>query len=98
LEPGVPISRLAELRASNPGRGPHSIIGPIAVRTPNPAYCRDPLQALAPCHLGFGVQQPGRIGHRAAAAGFCAGANQIPRSRPDGGAGQVCARHQPAPS
>jgi acetamidase/formamidase len=32
LQPGVPISRLAELRASNPGRGPHSIIGPIAVR------------------------------------------------------------------
>ena len=32
LQPGVPISRLAELRASNPGRGPHSIIGPIAVK------------------------------------------------------------------
>ena len=32
LEPGVPIGRLAELRISNPGRGPHSIIGPIAVK------------------------------------------------------------------
>ena len=32
LRPGVPISRLAELRTSNPGRGPHSIIGPIAVK------------------------------------------------------------------
>jgi acetamidase/formamidase len=32
LQPGVPIGRLVELRTSNPGRGPHSIIGPIAVR------------------------------------------------------------------
>src|SRR5580700_2715350 len=36
LEPGVPIGRLAELRASNPGRGPHSIIGPIAVKGAEP--------------------------------------------------------------
>jgi acetamidase/formamidase len=36
LQPGVPISRLAELRTSNPGRGPHSIIGPIAVRDAEP--------------------------------------------------------------
>jgi acetamidase/formamidase len=36
LQPGVPISRLAELRTSNPGRGPHSIIGPIAVRGAEP--------------------------------------------------------------
>jgi acetamidase/formamidase len=32
MQPGVPIARLAELRTSNPGRGPHSIIGPIAVK------------------------------------------------------------------
>jgi acetamidase/formamidase len=36
LQPGVPIGRLAELRASNPGRGPHSIIGPIAVKDAEP--------------------------------------------------------------
>jgi len=36
LQPGVPISRLAELRTSNPGRGPHSIIGPIAVKGAEP--------------------------------------------------------------
>jgi acetamidase/formamidase len=36
LQPGVPLSRLAELRASNPGRGPHSIIGPIAVKGAEP--------------------------------------------------------------
>jgi acetamidase/formamidase len=36
LQPGVPLSRLAELRTSNPGRGPHSIIGPIAVKDAEP--------------------------------------------------------------
>jgi acetamidase/formamidase len=36
LQPGVPIERLAELRTSNPGRGPHSIIGPIAVKGAEP--------------------------------------------------------------
>jgi acetamidase/formamidase len=32
MQPGVPIERLAALRIANPGRGPHSIIGPIAVK------------------------------------------------------------------
>jgi acetamidase/formamidase len=32
MEPGVQVEVLARLRASNPGKGPHSIIGPIAVR------------------------------------------------------------------
>ncbi|HEY6253951.1 MAG TPA: acetamidase/formamidase family protein [Candidatus Angelobacter sp.] len=32
MQPGVPVDKLAELRRSNPGRGPHSIIGPIAVK------------------------------------------------------------------
>jgi len=36
LEPGVPIDRLAALRTSNPGGGPHSIIGPIAVKDAQP--------------------------------------------------------------
>ena len=32
LQPGVPIDELARLRAANPGKGPHSIIGPIGVK------------------------------------------------------------------
>ena len=36
LQPGVPIDRLAAMRVANPGRGPHSIIGPIAVRDAMP--------------------------------------------------------------
>jgi acetamidase/formamidase len=36
MQPGVPIDKLAELRKSNPGRGPHSIIGPIAINGAEP--------------------------------------------------------------
>ncbi|MBO0736582.1 MAG: acetamidase/formamidase family protein [Alphaproteobacteria bacterium] len=36
MQPGVPVARLAELRTSNPGRGPHSIIGPVAVKDAQP--------------------------------------------------------------
>jgi hypothetical protein len=36
LQPGVAIDRLAALRLANPGRGPHSIIGPIAVKDAAP--------------------------------------------------------------
>ena len=35
-QPGVPIDTLVELRMKNPGRGPHSIIGPIAVNKAEP--------------------------------------------------------------
>lgn len=36
MQPGVPVDRLAELRVANPGKGPHSIIGPIAVKGAEP--------------------------------------------------------------
>src|SRR5260370_30622860 len=36
MQPGVPVDKLAELRKSNPGRGPHSIIGPVAVNNSEP--------------------------------------------------------------
>jgi len=48
LQPGVPISRLAELRTSNPGRGPHSIIGPIAVKDAEPGWSRSAIGVCAP--------------------------------------------------
>lgn len=31
LQPGVPVEQLAEMRKNSPGRGVHSIIGPVAV-------------------------------------------------------------------
>lgn len=36
LQPGVPIRELARMRKESPGRGVHSIIGPIAVRDAKP--------------------------------------------------------------
>jgi acetamidase/formamidase len=32
LQPGLTIRQIAQLRLDNPGRGPHSIIGPVAVK------------------------------------------------------------------
>jgi acetamidase/formamidase len=32
LQPGLTIQQIAQMRLDNPGKGPHSIIGPVAVR------------------------------------------------------------------
>jgi acetamidase/formamidase len=36
MQPGVPVETLAKLRVDNPGRGPHSIIGPVYVNGAEP--------------------------------------------------------------
>ncbi|MDE2166736.1 MAG: acetamidase/formamidase family protein [Alphaproteobacteria bacterium] len=36
LQPGVPVEKLAQWRRDNPGKGPHTIIGPIAVKGAEP--------------------------------------------------------------
>jgi acetamidase/formamidase len=36
MQPGVSVEKLAEWRKDNPGRGPHSIIGPVAVKDAEP--------------------------------------------------------------
>ena len=36
MQPGTPIETLAKIRVSNPGKGPHSIIGPIHVNGAEP--------------------------------------------------------------
>ncbi len=63
LQPGVPVDKLAELRKSNPGRGPHSIIGPIAV---NGAESGDVLEIrykrLLPFNWGAVFNNPGSLG------------------------------------
>src|SRR5436305_1104088 len=35
-QPGVAVDTLAQLRKDNPGKGPHSIIGPVAVKDAQP--------------------------------------------------------------
>jgi hypothetical protein len=63
LEPGVPISRLAELRTSNPGRGPHSIIGPIAVKGAEPGDVVEiRYKRLHPVNWGAVLNNPASLG------------------------------------
>jgi len=63
LQPGVPISRLAELRTSNPGRGPHSIIGPIAVKDAEPGDVVEiRYRRLRPFNWGAVFNNPGALG------------------------------------
>src|SRR5438477_6989268 len=63
LQPGVPIGRLAELRTSNPGRGPHSIIGPIAVKDAEPGDVIEiRYKRLHPANWGAVFNNPGSLG------------------------------------
>jgi acetamidase/formamidase len=63
MQPGVSIDTLANLRVSNPGRGPHSIIGPIAVNQAQPGdvleirYLR-----ILPYEWGAVFNNPGALG------------------------------------
>ena len=63
LQPGVPVERLAELRKSNPGRGPHSIIGPIAVKEAEPGDVLEiRYKRLLPFSWGAVFNNPGSLG------------------------------------
>jgi acetamidase/formamidase len=63
MQPGVPIGRLAELRTSNPGRGPHSIIGPIAVRGAEPGDVIEiRYKRLQPANWGAVFNNPTSLG------------------------------------
>jgi acetamidase/formamidase len=63
LQPGLGIDQLAQLRRENPGRGPHSIIGPVGVRG---ARSGDMLaiefQRLIPASWGATFVNPGDLG------------------------------------
>ena len=63
LQPGVSVDELAQLRREGPGRGPHSIIGPVGVRG---AERGDMLaidfQRLIPVDWGASFVNPGDLG------------------------------------
>jgi acetamidase/formamidase len=63
MQPGVPIETLAKLRVSNPGHGPHSIIGPVYV---NGAEAGDVLEVrykrIRPFDWGAVFNNPGALG------------------------------------
>ncbi len=63
MQPGVPIDTLAKLRTSNPGRGPHSVIGPIAVNKAEPGDVLEiRYKRLRPFPWGAVFNNPGSLG------------------------------------
>jgi acetamidase/formamidase len=63
MQPGVAIDRLAALRVANPGRGPHSIIGPIAVRDAAPGDLLEiRIHRLRPFEWGAVFNNPASLG------------------------------------
>src|SRR3981081_2869312 len=68
LQPGLTIQQIAQLRLDNPGKGPHSIIGPVAVRGAKPG---DILEVrcgkLTPINFGANFHNPVMPGIRTGA-------------------------------
>jgi acetamidase/formamidase len=63
MQPGVSVETLAQLRTSNPGRGPHSIIGPIAVNKAEPGDVVEiRFQTIRPYEWGAVFNNPGSLG------------------------------------
>ena len=63
VQPGVPIDKLADMRRSNPGKGPHSIIGPVGVRDADPGdMVAVHFQRLQPVEWGVNFNNPGDLG------------------------------------
>jgi acetamidase/formamidase len=63
MQPGVPVDALAKLRVDNPGRGPHSIIGPIAVNKAEPGDVLEiRYQRIRPYEWGAVFNNPGSLG------------------------------------
>ncbi len=63
MQPGVPVETLAKLRVSNPGHGPHSIIGPIYVNGAEPGDVLEVrYQRIRPFDWGAVFNNPGSLG------------------------------------
>ena len=63
MQPGVSVETLARLRVSNPGKGPHSIIGPIAVNKAEPGDVLEiRYQRIRPYEWGAVFNNPGSLG------------------------------------
>jgi acetamidase/formamidase len=63
MQPGVPVDTLAKLRLDNPGKGPHSIIGPVAVNNAEPGDVLEVrYQRIQPYEWGAVFNNPGSLG------------------------------------
>jgi len=62
MQPGVPVDALAKMRVDNPGKGPHSIIGPIAVNGAEPGDVLEiRYRKLEPFAWGAVFNNPGSL-------------------------------------
>ena len=63
MQPGVPVEALAKLRVSNPGHGPHSIIGPMYVNGAEPGDVLEiRYKRIRPFDWGAVFNNPGTLG------------------------------------
>ena len=63
MQPGVPIETLAKLRVDNPGKGPHSIIGPVYVNGAEPGDVLEiRYKRITPFDWGAVFNNPGSLG------------------------------------
>ena len=63
IQKGTPIEEIAQLRRDNPGRGPHTIIGPVGVRDAQPGDMLEVrFQRLLPLDWGVNFNNPGDLG------------------------------------
>ncbi len=63
MQPGVPLDTLVKIRLSNPGHGPHSIIGPIYVNGADPGDVIEVrYKRIVPFDWGAVFNNPGTIG------------------------------------
>jgi acetamidase/formamidase len=71
MQPGVNVDKLAQLRKDNPGKGPHSIIGPIAVNGAEPGDLLEiRYKRVKPFTWGAVFNNPGALGTGLLAADF----------------------------
>ncbi len=63
MQPGVPVEQLARWRAETRGAGPHSIVGPVGVRSAQPGdVIAVHYQRLEPVDWGANFNNPGSLG------------------------------------
>lgn len=63
MQPGVAIETLAKLRVGNPGKGPHSIIGPVHVNGAEPGDVLEVrYKRIRPFNWGAVFNNPGTLG------------------------------------
>ncbi|HXX32205.1 MAG TPA: acetamidase/formamidase family protein [Myxococcaceae bacterium] len=71
MQPGVPIDELAKMRLANPGKGPHSIIGPVGVKGAEPGDLLEiQFLKLVPVGWAANFNNPGSLGTGALADQF----------------------------